>query len=286
MVANPDAAWALQVDAPHEHCSTLASLMRAGLGQPPVSDPLEPHTTLTLRFPQQPAASLIDQVEGWLANLGCQEASLWTRSPQDTSWLPGWRAFYQGGRPSARLAVAPPWGHADHEALCCVTLDPRGAFGSGFHVTSRQTLGLIDTLLEERGDSLEGLRALDVGSGSGLLSVMMARLGAQVVALDRSPRARRLTLENAHHNGVQGMVQVREAALEELEPFDLVVANLGPSFRLLPLLAALAGEHLLVGCLHPPLRAQALQHAAGLTPVQELLEDSWLAMRWRRTSGA
>jgi ribosomal protein L11 methyltransferase len=123
-----------------------------------------------------------------------------------------------------------------------ILLDPneaagRTVFGSGAHVTTQLAL----VLLEER--LTPGDRVLDLGTGSGILAMAAARLGAsEVLALDVDPVAAAAARRNADLNGLDGVVQVREGSVEAAAgaPYDLVVANLLANI-LRPLAPALPG---------------------------------------------
>lgn len=99
-----------------------------------------------------------------------------------------------------------------------VRLDPGLAFGTGTHATTALCLGRLAQM------PLEGRRVLDVGSGSGILAIAAACLGATAVAVDHDPQARRATLENSRANGVEIEIVRRLDAVDA--SFDVVLANL------------------------------------------------------------
>lgn len=135
--------------------------------------------------------------------------------------------------PSAR--ADDPWAAGEREVPVTsglvVRIDPGGAFGHGGHVTTRSALELLATTCRPGGS------LLDVGSGSGVLAVAAARLGAEpVVAVDVDPSARAATRANAVANGVR--VRVPDGGLESVGgAFDVVAANLEA-----PVLVALGPE--------------------------------------------
>ena len=99
-----------------------------------------------------------------------------------------------------------------------VRLDPGLAFGTGTHATTALCLERLART------PLDGKRVLDVGSGSGILAIVAARLGATAVAVDHDAQARRATLENSRGNGVEIAIESRLDAVES--SFDVVIANL------------------------------------------------------------
>ncbi len=107
-----------------------------------------------------------------------------------------------------------------------ITIDPGMAFGTGTHATTRGCLEFIEQVAARfHGDSFT---ALDVGAGSGILSIGLAKLGAKEVwALDNDPVALQAARKNLSANGVENIVHLSATALNRLrKSFPLVVANL------------------------------------------------------------
>ncbi len=108
-------------------------------------------------------------------------------------WEDGWRAFHHGVR-VGRLWVGPPWEEPPEDAVA-VVIDPGRAFGTGARATTRLCLELLQ--------ELEPASLLDVGCGSGVLSVAAAKLGfGPVQAVDIDEVALEVTRSNAVANGV------------------------------------------------------------------------------------
>jgi ribosomal protein L11 methyltransferase len=126
-------------------------------------------------------------------------------------WEDAWRGFHHGVR-IGRLWVGPPWEDPPADAAA-VEIDPGRAFGTGAHPTTRLCLELLQ--------EVEPTSLLDVGCGSGVLSVAAAKLGfAPVVAVDIDDVALEVTSSNAAANGVA--VEVAR----ELRPAQLGVMNI------------------------------------------------------------
>ena len=139
-------------------------------------------------------------------------------------WEDGWRAFHHGVR-VGRLWVGPPWEEPPADAVA-VVIDPGRAFGTGAHATTRLCLELLQ--------EVEPTSLLDVGCGSGVLSVAAAKLGfAPVRAVDVEEVALEVTSSNAAANGVSVEVGA------ELTPASLAVMNIALDVveRMLPELA-------------------------------------------------
>jgi len=132
-------------------------------------------------------------------------------------WSERWREFHHAIW-IGHLWVGPPW-EARDERSAAVVIDPGQAFGTGAHATTRLCLEL---LLDRPGGSL-----LDVGCGSGVLSIAAVRLGfAPVIALDIDPVAVEVTSENARVNGVEIAVRQADARTGDFPVTDMTVANI------------------------------------------------------------
>ena len=137
-------------------------------------------------------------------------------SDVEGGWEDRWRAFH---RPVSvgQLWVGPPW-ETPEPALLAVVIDPGRAFGTGSHPTTQLCLGVLQEL--ERGS------LLDVGCGSGVLSIAAGLLGfAPVLGVDVEPPAVAATYENASRNGVE--LEARLVAADEpLPAAETVIANI------------------------------------------------------------
>jgi ribosomal protein L11 methyltransferase len=166
-----------------------------------------------------------DRVRGRLpAGVACDVSWRWQ---QDEDWAAQWKRGLTPRRVTERLVVKPSW--TAWEAApgqVVLDVDPQMAFGTGEHGTTRGCLRLLDASLRE------GDRVLDVGSGSAILAIAAARLGAaEVVAVEYDPDANLNARENLDANGVAGRVRIveamaDEALLAELGRFDLILANI------------------------------------------------------------
>lgn len=171
------------------------------------------------------------------------------RTVSDASWAGVWKRYFPVLRVGKRIVIKPSWRkHRPRREDVVLELDPGLAFGTGQHATTRLCL----EALEER--MRPGSKVLDVGCGSGILSVAAALLGAKRVdAIDIDPAAVRATKDNVKRNGVERAVRVTEGSLGEDWPsralsggrYDVVLANI--SARVVPelagpLVAALAVE--------------------------------------------
>lgn len=138
-------------------------------------------------------------------------------------WATEWRRGFGAQRIGRRLLLHPSWEPAQSKPGDIVlTIDPENAFGSGDHETTRLVLGLLDARIT--GNE----RVLDVGCGSGILSIAAIRLGAaSSVAVDIEEDAIVVTERNAELNGVASSVEASTTPLSAIAGvYDLVLANI------------------------------------------------------------
>ena len=141
-------------------------------------------------------------------------------------WENSWKDFFDVLRVGSRIVVCPTW--REHSPLAgdvIVRLDPGMAFGTGHHPTTRMCLEAIERILTP-GDAV-----LDLGCGSGILTIAAAKLGAgKVVGLEIDPKAVGVGQANADLNGVSHMVDIVHGTLPSpkapVGSFDLVAANI------------------------------------------------------------
>lgn len=187
-------------------------------------DPKRAAVTVRLLADEPPFVE--DRVEAWLNVLDPRAEATLETAAGDGPWEPGWRAIYRGATVGS-FHVRPPWVPAAPDRLSLV-IDPRGAFGSGLHPATEMTLRALEAELRRSSEGGGGGgKLLDVGAGSGILSVAGARLGFAVTAVEIEPAARAACRRTAEANGVAAALRVLEEPIEALdEPFDVVVANL------------------------------------------------------------
>jgi len=178
-------------------------------------------------FPEQDAGLLLERLRAELADFpSANLVSDGFHAVTNEDWAEGWKQHFSAVRIGTRLVVRPSWedfspGPDDVEVI----LDPGMAFGTGTHGTTRLCLEALarcfDTLNPPH-------RVLDVGTGSGILAIAAARLGAErVLACDIDDEVCRVARDNVAQNRVEGLVGVTREPLESLEGgYDLVLANI------------------------------------------------------------
>jgi ribosomal protein L11 methyltransferase len=203
----------------------------------------------------------------------------------DRVWEREWLKDFRPRRHGRRLWICPggePPPAGEEADAIIVWLDPGLAFGTGTHATTALCLEWLD------GIALDGARVLDVGSGSGILSVAALALGARAaVAIDIDPQALIASRENAERNGVAQRLTVQDASLPWGTGYDVVVANILAE-PLLELSGAIAGAVRAGGLivLSGLLATQAATVAAAYAPWFDMevarIRDDWAALAGRR----
>ena len=135
-----------------------------------------------------------------------------------------WKKFYKPFKAGRSLVVKPTWEHYDPQSGDrIIEIDPGMAFGSGTHETTSMCLELLEDAMHG------GESVIDVGTGSGILAIGAAMLGAKdVLAIDIDPVAVRVAKENIEHNHLSDRVRAVEGNLLASSDgvCDLCVANI------------------------------------------------------------
>ncbi|MEE8370379.1 MAG: 50S ribosomal protein L11 methyltransferase [Dehalococcoidia bacterium] len=215
-----------------------------------------------------------------------QQPPRWRRARRlaERSWRDSWKRFFGVQRLGRSLVVKPSWTrYAARGGEIVIEIDPGLAFGTGQHPTTAMCLRALEEMLRP------GMRLLDLGTGSGILAIAAAKLGAgRVVALDVDPLAVKAARQNSAANGVATLVEASEGTLVEEggapDAFDLIVANISSVAiqRLAPALArALAPGGTIVASGFLEDAVEGLSRAfteAGLAPDRVLADHAWRAI--------
>lgn len=206
------------------------------LGDMSTADPdaLETAVTVKIYLPEDKDTPHIrQQIETIIYHLGrlypLPEPTFHRLAEQD--WANAWKAHYHPFRVGERLWIQPSWvdelddesGDKVQPGDLVLTLDPGMAFGTGSHPTTQMCLRFLEKYLEP------GQSVMDVGTGSGILAIAAAKLGAsEVFAFDNDDLAVKTAVSNVEQNSVTGLIQLEVGTLETV-PFrqwDVVVVNI------------------------------------------------------------
>jgi len=142
---------------------------------------------------------------------------------EEQDWADAWKEHFHPLRVGQSIVIKPTWREFQVEPTdLIIELDPGMAFGTGLHPTTRMCL----LALEER--IKPGMKVLDLGTGSGILAIAAAKLGADsVLALDTDYVAVEAARENVQRNGVWGQVVINQGSLDRTrDVYDLVAVNI------------------------------------------------------------
>jgi len=142
----------------------------------------------------------------------------------DEDWAETWKEFFHTEKIGARTVIKPTWEEYEAKAReIVVELDPGAAFGTGQHATTSLCIRALEDLVRP------GMTVFDVGTGSGVLAIVAAKLGAKrVEAVDFDPVAVRVTRENVRQNGAEDVVHTERSDLLKsvAGEADLIIANI------------------------------------------------------------
>ncbi len=295
----------LSVRAPREFVEPLTSLFlkygHAGVAveepggfnpdegeSPPVSEHVRVMTYLPVGPTTKSREGSIDVGVRLMAQLG-PVSRLRSREVDEADWQDSWREHFHTLHVGSRTVIVPTWrSYEPAESDVVIELDPGMAFGTGHHPTTTMCLKALEQSVTP------GCSVLDLGCGSGILSIAAAKLGAsEVLALDIDTTAVETAMANVRQNGVDTVVRVDEGTLPypSLRPggYDVVVANISST-----VISSLAGS--IARAARPGGRVVAsgiLDQARG--PVVQRLEETglhlervdvdgdWVALRLVRT---
>jgi ribosomal protein L11 methyltransferase len=210
---------------------------------------------------------------------------LLTRPVDEADWADAWKRHFPVTRIGRRIVIRPSWRrHRASADDIVLALDPGMAFGTGLHPTTRLCLEALERL-DDRG-LLAGAHVLDVGCGSGILSVASARFGASdVLGLDTDPIAVEATTANARRNRLARRIRARLGSVPSGDPpVEVVLANLIASVlvNLAPALAAelVPGGTLVASGIFRDREAEVREafQGAGLEIAGRLADEDWLAL--------
>ncbi len=178
----------------------------------------------------QNPTQLIKTIHSFLLELNKKQPSsppptFFQESVIEEDWNRRWKEHFKTFKLTDRLVIKPTWEEYEklpHEIV--LEMDPGMAFGTGLHASTKLALQLI----EESFAVKPPRKVLDIGTGTGILGMSCALLGAEtVVGLDNDIDARTAAYDNIHHNHLEAIMAIDARDLSEISHlFDLVIANI------------------------------------------------------------
>lgn len=249
--------------------------------------PIKIHAYLPIDGKEEQARQQVAEGLWHLSNLGPQfVGDLQTRIVHEEDWANAWKDHFHVTHIGQRLVIRPSWRDYTPKAdEVVLELDPGMAFGTGLHPTTRMCLEQV----EQR--TRPGMRVLDVGTGSGILALAAAKLGAvSVHCIDNSSVAVESATANAAINHLSDRITVNLGELDEAEStrlsgqYDLVLANIIARVigSIAPNLArvVVTGGLLITSGIIEERRHEAEQPlmSAGLKLIGQIMIDDWVTL--------
>ena len=286
-MTQPARWWVLTVEAPPEReYEIVEELVR--MGSPSVRE-LDGEVEAYLPEPDRPPVEIVGQLEERFAEIaGLPGLRIAWRLENARDWSKLWREGLRARRVGERIWITPSWDvqSADADGIVII-VDPAMAFGTGEHGTTRGCVRLLEEVVRP------GMRVLDVGTGTGVLAVAAAKLGAAAVhAVDNDPDAIENAVGTVAENAVGDRVTLEAREVDDAylrahpSAYDVIVANV-LSGVLKPLLPAFVtalrpgGTLILSGILQTeaPEIVEAAR-ASDLRLTREDREDEWWSGRF------
>ena len=171
----------------------------------------------------------VQAVQGFLTQLtefgvNPHPAEVLLEEVEEEDWSVKWRSDFHPRRVGKRLVIAPTWHElTPNESEILIRLDPGMAFGTGYHPTTEVSMELLEKVIR-KGDIVA-----DIGTGSGILSIAAAKLGAKRVdAVEKDGAVMSIAAENFQRNGVEAMVQLKQCdGMDALcGSYHLIISNI------------------------------------------------------------
>jgi ribosomal protein L11 methyltransferase len=211
------------IEIPAAHSESVANFLIDNGAPGLQSDECGGVARLTAYFSSEPP---LHALACFCSAIGCpvpDAEGIRVRQVPNEDWGENWRAHFQPQGVGSRLFICPPWDCAAPAGCLVVVIDPGMAFGTGQHATTRGCL----LLLEGAASSGQVTRALDVGTGSGILAIALAKLGLpDVWAVDTDATACAIAEANVATNAVAAPLHICLSLDDVSGTFDLVAANL------------------------------------------------------------
>ena len=186
------------------------------------------HASVSYFVPEDSSniAEILAKLSERLSACGLRYAESEIVGHSEEDWANSWKEFYKPFK-VGKIVIVPAWEKYEaQESEIIVTMDPGMAFGTGTHETTRLIIGLLQKYVKE------GLSLLDVGTGSGILAICGAKLGADKCrAYDIDPMSVRVANENIRESGLEDKISCAQSDLlrqaeNQVGGYDIICANI------------------------------------------------------------
>lgn len=240
MSANETSSYLeVKVEVPSRHVDAACDYIIENICSGMVIEEEEGNSNVCVIFyvPNTQKPDFVDSLRQYLSGLLTSEEGelqpFRQRLIRDEDWIEKYKASVQPVMIGPDIYIRPGWHKADQAARFDIIIEPKMAFGTGAHETTRSTLLAI------RDNFREGMRFLDLGCGSGVLSILSAKMGASFIkAIDYDITAVENCRENFDVNDVQVEHEILFGSIDKCKddsPYDFVCANIIKS-TILPIL--------------------------------------------------
>ena len=213
------------------------------------------------------------------------------RTIQDEDWMASWKKFYRPILIGKKMLILPAWVEQEDPDRIAVKIDPSMAFGTGTHPTTQLCLALAEEYVKP------GINVIDVGCGSGILSIGSVLLGAKhALGVDIDPESMKNSMDNARRNDVLDRCEFHQGSVAEILKVEcsiktapLVLANILAPILLMLFGVGMAdlvepgGTLVLSGILEDQeekVRKEA--ESRGLTFLKRMQVKDWVAMSFKK----
>lgn len=253
---------------------------------------------LTAFFNEEEKPALDEKIRGYLKGLEeisqASKALRWNWEKfTDENWAEKYKEFYKAQKLTHRFFLKPAWDEKTKvpSDMWPIVLDPGQAFGTGLHASTKLSIHLLEDAASFY-PSVENIRLMDVGTGTGILSMVANHLGfGEIHAIDNDPISVEVARENLKRNHCEKVQLSGKPFNEFKEPFDVIVSNILLETHLLLAkdygrLLVPGGQLILSGLLGG--QREALEQAVlreGFVPLVSYGLQEWAAYSYIRRNG-
>lgn len=203
-------------------------------------------------------------------------------SVEEKNWNEEWEKTIDVIEVNDKIVIKPTFrDYSPQPEQLVITIDPKMSFGTGEHETTKLVLNLLDKYINR------GMKVLDIGSGTGVLSIASSLLGADnVLGIDNDEWCLENGLENVELNHVEDKVKIKLAEIYDIneEPFDLILANINKHILIdiadkIYQLTKNSGKAILSGLLvEDKIDIAKLYNSKGFSLIEEKILGEWIAL--------